>query len=125
MAKKKFYYNGRLVRTSENREYTHAVLNEFGGCMACSSSYKLALSNITKEVSYSERVIANANALLKALEAGKSDYWIMDGRKRRLTIIHKNDPWFSEANAKERIAYHQERIKTLITKWQVVELEQR
>lgn len=40
----KFYYNGKLVRTSKNHHYTHAYIkhNDNGTftCLGCSSSYK-------------------------------------------------------------------------------------
>lgn len=39
----KYYYEGKLIRTSKNHIYTHAIINtETGGCTSCHSSKELA-----------------------------------------------------------------------------------
>lgn len=38
----KFYYNGKLIRTSENHHYTHAVFDGNGKLVGCRGSLALA-----------------------------------------------------------------------------------
>lgn len=48
MAKNKFYYNGKLVRTSEH-EYTHCIVDGEGKVLRCTTQPQKALDSIISE----------------------------------------------------------------------------
>lgn len=77
----KFYYNGELVRTSKNHVYTHAVITERGGCIACSSSKDKAEAVITTARNNQLRAISNMDAKIEAIKAGKKKYRCVEGRR--------------------------------------------
>lgn len=119
----KFYYNGKLVRTSKNHEYTHAVINITNdGCMGCRASKETAEAIITSEIAQYEKRIANYESAIKALESGKSGYYAKEGRR-----IYYNK-FSSDSTVEryiERIEWCREYINKVMANWQVVELEAR
>lgn len=70
----KFYYNGKLVRTSKTHVYTHAVINEKGDVLRCSSTEVLAKAFITSELSRAENEIIDSDKAIKALRNGEKGY---------------------------------------------------
>lgn len=117
----KFYYNGTLVRTSKNHEYTHAVINTVsGGCMGCRVGKDKAEAIISTEVAQYEKRIANYKSAIKALEDGKSGYYAKEGRH---TYFNKFSPDSTVEKYRERIEWCREYIDKVKANWQVVELE--
>lgn len=119
----KFYYNGKLIRTSKNHEYTHAVIDiTDSGCVGCRVGADKAEAIIRTEISQAERSIANCKTAIKALEAGKDGYFYKEGRR---TWYCK----FSSSNTIERYTESIEHLQNYIDRinntWQVVELEAR
>lgn len=119
----KFYYNGQLVRTSKNHEYTHAVIDITDGkCVGCRVGEDKADAIIRSEISASERSIENCKRAIKAMEQGKSGYYVKEGRR---TWYCK----FTTSNTIERyresIDYLNSYIDRINSTWKVVELEVR
>lgn len=120
----KFYYNGKLVRTSKNHEYTHAVIDiTNNACVGCRVGADKAEAIIRGEISATERSIANCKTAIKALENGKSGFHAKEGRGR--TWYHK----FTTSDTVEKYNRSIEQLKGYIDRinatWQVVELEAR
>jgi len=119
----KFYYNGQLIRTSKNHEYTHAVINiTNGGCMGCRASKETAEAIITSEIAQYEKRIANYESAIKALESGKSGYYYKDGRRTYYTKFASDS---SIENYTRWIEYNRDYINKIKSNWKVVELEAR
>ena len=53
----KYYYNGRLVRTSKHI-YNYVLISEFGGCIAFSKNYKSLETQKNSEIKFLERQLA-------------------------------------------------------------------
>lgn len=53
----KYYYNGKLVRTSKH-EYKYGLLNTLGGIIACSKSKENLLKQKNREMKFNEKQIA-------------------------------------------------------------------
>ena len=117
----KYYYNGKLVRTSEH-EYTHAVFNKKGQLVGCRPSYEKAMSMITSEVSKARTEIENIESAIKAVRNGKNTYELKYNRK---TINVKLEGWMTM----EKLVEHLEamrRWEAEIPQWySIVELERR
>ncbi len=122
----KFYYNDQLIRTSKNHEYTHAVIviDENGkiGCIGCRRSLQEAEALKQGEINGYRNGIDNCNKAIKALQEGKSGYYVRDRRK----------DWFIKFEDGRTPAYYEEiidakrrTIKNIEDTWQVVELEAR
>ena len=119
----KFYYNGQLVRTSKNHEYTHAVIDiTDNGCVGCRVGKDNAEAIIRSEISQTEKSIANCLSAIKALEGGKDGFFYKEGRRT----------WYSKFSKSQTVEYYRGRIEHLSnyidrinTTWQVVELEAR
>ena len=117
----KFYYNGQLIRTSKNHEYTHAVIDITDNqCVGCRVGEDKAEAIIRSEISQAERSIANCKSAIKALENGKSGYYSKDGR-------HTYYCKFNTSNTIERYTRSIDHLNNYISRiketWKVVELE--
>lgn len=119
----KFYYNGKLIRTSKNHIYTHAVINNTTGALiGCRKSLELAEAIKTGEINRYYHAIAEQEAAIKALKAGKKGIWLKDGRHS----------WYKEFTDKHTVEYFEECIESLkrsieyfSENWEIVELEAR
>lgn len=119
----KFYYNGQLVRTSKNHEYTHAVINTAnGGCMGCRVGKDKAEAIISTEVAHYEKKISNYTNAIKAMESGKSGYYCKDGRHTYYTKFSADS---TIEQYRQWIEWNRDYINKVKTNWQVVELEAR
>ena len=119
----KFYYKGKLIRTSKNHKYTHAVINITNlGCIGCRAGADKAEAIIKSEISQTERSIANCKSAIKAIEARKDGYFCKEGRR---TWYNK----FSPGSTVEKYTESIERLNNYINRinetWRVVELEVR
>lgn len=119
----KFYYEGKLVRTSKTHEYTHAVIDiTTGACKGCRVGKDKAEAIISAEVSYYDKKISNYTNAIKALENGKSGYYAKDGRH---TYYCKFSSDITVERYKEWIAWDKDYINSVKANWKVVELEAR
>lgn len=118
----KFYYNGQLVRTSKNHEYTHAVIDTTDGkAVGCRVGEDKAQAIISTEVSQTQRSINNCKNAIKAMEQGKSGYYYKDGRR---TYYCKFGTRTAD-DYRERIEWLESYIDRINATWKVVELEVR
>lgn len=119
----KFYYNGKLIRTSKNHEYTHAVIDiTDNGCVGCRVGEDKAEAIIRTEISQTERSIANCQTAIKALEAGKTGYYHKDGRR---SLFYRFGSHNTVEKYKKSIESLQGYIDKIKATWKVVELEAR
>ena len=119
----KFYYNGQLVRTSKNHEYTHAVIDiTTGACKGCRVGKDKAEAIISAEVSYLDKKFSNYTNAIKALENGKSGYYAKDGRHTYYTKFSADS---TIEQYRQWIEWNRDYINKVKTNWQVVELEAR
>ena len=123
MAKMRFYYNGKLVRTSENHEYTHAVIYApTGEAIGCRTSLKAAESFKSSEISGYRKGIENYKAAIRAIESGKTYIMVKAGRG----YSYK---WGLNGETVEGllkgIKEKEERIAHIEKNWIVVELERK
>lgn len=120
----KFYYNGQLVRTSKNHEYTHAVIDiTTGECRGCRVGADKADAIIRSEISRHEKWIAEKKKAIAAIKAGKSYYMVKDrGHSYKVTLDkpYQTIEWYEEGVKGYSLSL--ERIKA---NWKVVELEAR
>ena len=119
----KFYYGDKLVRTSKNHIYTHAVIDmsDNNACLGCRASKETAEAIITTAIHAKENGIKECKTALKALEAGKKGYWV---RERG----HSYPIYFKDRKADYYIDWMEsckESIKRINENWVVVELEAR
>lgn len=121
----KYYYKGQLIRTSKNHKYTHAVIQiaKDGGfaCIACSSSKDGAEKSKRKEASYYEQRVANNEAAIKAIEAGKNGYYYKDGRHTGYYKFEKDNTIEYYKSCLE----DNKRTLDRINGWEIVELEEK
>ena len=120
----KFYYNGKLMRTSKNHVYTHAVVAN-GNCLSCSSTFEGAKKVIYSEISHYERVIQTELNKKDALEKGLAGYWDVSEKKKYWMKIEKDNERYTVEWADNAIKCFQDRIEEINLTWQVVELEAR
>lgn len=118
----KFYYNGKLVRTSTHN-YTHAVINtKNGNVVGCRTSEDAAQKVISSEISQYRTGIQNTMSLMRALEQGKKSYLVKVGHRsfmERITESH------SIQRCQEWIESNEKQIEYIRKNWKVVELEVR
>ena len=116
--KTRYYYNGKLIRTSDH-VYTHAVLDNEGKCVACRNGLEQAMRAKEAEKTFAKNGIRDCEAAIKALEAGKSYYFYKLGRCQYKYRFEETD---TIQKYKEHIAIYQARIAE-VDAYQVVELE--
>lgn len=122
----KFYYNGQLVRTSRNHEYTHACINtDINELKGCSATRQGAEKVKNDEIARMKKCIINLKSRLKALEEGKDRYWYKDGRTGCYEAIRKDSPYHTIESTKKSLQNCLDRIEYVEKNWQIVELEAR
>lgn len=76
----KYYYNGKLVRTSDHT-YTHAVLDtKTGEAVACRNGIEKAESARQSEMSLARGDIKYFEDMIKAMKAGRNYFFYKIGR---------------------------------------------
>ena len=118
----KYYYNGRLVRTSAH-DYTHAVIDdETGKVLGCRANRAGAESIKSAAINERFRGLENTTRLLKAIRAGKSCYKVTEGRRSYYERVTAED---TEESCLEYFGWLTEKIEHIRAHWQIVELEKR
>ena len=89
----KFYYGGKLVRTSENHEYHFGIYRLDSGKMrSCHSTKELAektlQSFINEPLSWIEN---NDKRAIQAIKNGKKKYWVKVGNRECLEPLGNMD----------------------------------
>lgn len=69
----KYYIDGKLVRTSKTRTYTHAVLFD-DEVVACCGSYLLANKELDRRLAHLCAANRDYRAAIEAIDNGKSYY---------------------------------------------------
>lgn len=115
----KFYYDGKLVRTSKTHVYSHAVLWA-GEVVACSGSYELARKELASRISRLESSNNNCKLAVAAIERGDRFYWAKEKCGRGWNSYRVKIEWSKEKYL-EIIAANEETKK----KYEIVELEAR
>lgn len=67
----KFYYNGKLMRTSKTHEYKYAIITENGCCCSCHGTLESAQKEFRRPIAECEKSIANFNMIIRAINSGK------------------------------------------------------
>jgi hypothetical protein len=116
----KFYYNGKLVRTSKNHEYTHACMaNDI--CKGCRTNAKAAQQIKDGKIAELTRTCNAYATAIKALNEGKSYYINREDRRAYRVSLEGRTVEFYE----EHIAWVKRDIEWIKHNWKVVELEAR
>lgn len=119
----KYYYNGKLVRTSKEHHYTHAVIDvTTGKLIGCRSNEDAAKSVITSEIHRKEQDKENSRACIIAIKAGKRMYRYKDGRRSGYIQVDKED---TVEKCEKWVANLDKQIEYINQNWKVVELEER
>jgi hypothetical protein len=117
----KYYYNGKLVRTSKNHIYTHAVIDISNmKVIGCRGSLEKAESLLTSELNYIARSIENGKNKLKCFKEGKPRYGWKDGKRVWYSSFKSTD---TEESILEGIRYSENYLETIKQNYKIVELE--
>lgn len=117
----KFYYEGKLIRTSKNHIYTHAVISADTGCViGCRSSKEACEAIITNRINARLQAIENEQNILKAMQNGQNKYSCKDGRKTFYMPIDKD---WTEETIRQFMQNESDAIEYFRTNYKVVELE--
>lgn len=119
----KFYYNGKLIRTSKNHTYTHAVISKANGrCLGCRANRANCESIINSEIHQYERAIEDLQERIGALDLGKTYYYVTFRGRSWKEKFTEND---TVENYLARIKEYEEYIDHVKNTWKIVELEQK
>ena len=117
----KYYYNGKLIRTSKNHIYTHAVIDiTTMKVIGCRGSLEKAEALLTSEINYVIRGNENAKNKLECFRAGKKRYGWKEGRN---TWYETFKPTDTEEKLLRCVKNGEEYLETIKQNYKVVELE--
>lgn len=117
----KFYYNGKLIRTSAKHNYKYACINEETGYVwGCSETKDGAMRNLNSRVSEVRQRIENCKKAIQAIKNGKDYYFCSWGRSTNKTEITRNQDYYEEIITESR-----EWISYILNACKAVELEAR
>lgn len=116
----KYYYDGKLVRTSDHI-YTHAVYDTSKGkVMACRNGLDNALSAKNAEMSLERGNIRYYEDMIKAIKAGRDYFFTKCGR---VTEKHKIGENMTVEKAENRIGEIKAWIEKRMNELVIVKLE--
>ena len=119
--KMKFYYNGKLVRTSKTHEYHYAIVKADGSkARSCHGTLKAAQNEMNRVIAEYNGAIASLNERRKALQNGRKFYFIKNGRREYKYIFTEND---TVEDCDRRIEEVEEGFKWFTENWKIVELQ--
>lgn len=124
----KFYYNGKLVRTSKTHEYRYAIVTEAGNLISCHGTREAAEKEFRKPIASCESTLEFYAEAIRAIEAGKKyiDRKVC-GHWQRVHLTGKDFAGRDNSNVntwKEYAENDRRRIENYKTR-KIVELEQR
>ena len=116
----KFYYEGKLIRTSKNHHYTNALINtDTGKCITCSSTMEGCERELNRIINEKLNNIENAKKAILAIENGKKTYMATYGRDICTARVTENIEHYQKS-----IKYYQERIENIKVFYKIVDLEE-
>lgn len=117
----KFYYNGKLVRTSKTHEYHFGILNADGTKVtSCHGTYEAAMKEMNRRPGEIRSRIAELETGIKAIQAGKSYYLTkICGRTYKVSIGKDTEEDYRHYIDQNRDALNR------LAKRKIVELEAR
>lgn len=116
----KFYYNGKLMRTSKTHEYKYAIVSENDVLWSCHGTLEAAQKEFRRPIAQCETNIHDYMVAIKMLEMGRSYYEVkICKRWHRIPLKGKTVNYFES-----EIEYFKKRIEILKTR-KIVELEAR
>ena len=118
----KFYYEDKLIRTSKNHVYTHALIDQRGNAITCGASRKRCEKELLRKLHEVERNLMNLENALKARATGeKRVRWFVGCTSYYINLYElKNIDKFEEY-----IATDKEIIHIIMHEWKIIELEAR
>lgn len=124
----KFYYNGKLMRTSKTHEYKFAIIWPDGTLSSCHGTREAAEKEYRRPISENETAIVDDLKAIEALKAGRTYYDTKICRRwHRISLKGKffDGTSRSDIGSWERsIECHKRQIERLNTRL-IVELEAR
>ena len=124
----KFYYNGKLMRTSKTHEYKFAIIWPDGTLSSCHGTREAAEKEYRRLISENETAIADDLKAIEALKAGRTYYDTKICRRwHRISLKGKDWGGMNRAEVATWESYiesHKRQIEKLNTR-QIVELEAR
>lgn len=115
----KFYYEGKLIRTSKTHDYKYAALiNE--KCLKCSGTKQGAEAEISRLIREAENNIAFYESALQAYEKGSTMV-----RSRRGDWVKLDTAWYTPENLRDWKESEHKRLNFIKENAKVVELEAR
>jgi hypothetical protein len=117
----KFYYNGKLIRTSKTHEYKYAVIAN-DECLTCSATMDGAQKFINRYINERKDEIKTCENIIRAIEAGAKSFYAVYGRTTEHCKLREHH---TIADTKERIEICKKAIERMTTSWKVVEIEAR
>ncbi|MBQ0074473.1 MAG: hypothetical protein KBT34_09790 [Prevotella sp.] len=117
----KYYYNGKLVRTSEKHIYTNAVIDKSNGkCMGCRKNYELCVAYIESEISRYNGYIKFVNEAIHAINEGKSGYYYRFSGQKKYHVFKEGD---TLEHYEDLMNMYRSNLDHIINNYEVVELE--
>ncbi len=117
----KFYYNGKLMRTSKTHEYHYAIVKVDGSkAWSCHGTYNAAQKEMNRVIAERQSAIDSLNERKKALLSGRKYYFIKDGRREYKYTFTEGD---TVEDCIERIEKAEAKLKWFIENWKIVELQ--
>lgn len=88
----KFYYEGKLVRTSKTHEYHYGIYDKHYKTMrSCHSTRELAEKELNTYINQPLNWIENEKNAIKALQSGKKYYFAKEGNRNICVRFTKED----------------------------------
>ena len=116
----KFYYNGKLMRTSKTHEYKYAIITAADACCSCHSSLEWAETEYRRPIAACETNIHDCLVAIEMLEMGRNYYEVkICKRWHKISLKGKDKKYFED-----QIEANKARIEILKTR-KIVELEAR
>jgi PIN domain nuclease of toxin-antitoxin system len=116
----KFYYNGKLMRTSKNHDYKYAIVSANDGLWSCHSTLEAAEKEYRRPIAEAETNIHDDMVAIEMLNMGRNYYEIkICKRWHRISLKGKDKAYFEN-----HIESNKARIENLKTR-RIVELEAR
>lgn len=118
----KYYYNDKLIRTSDH-VYTHAVIDtKTGKAVACRNGIEQAEAARYAELSFSRGSIRYYEDMIRAMKAGREYFFHKVGR---MTEKHKISENMTVESAEKRIADIKAWIEQRMSELIIVPIEAR
>ena len=124
----KFYFNGKLIRTSKNHEYKYAILSENDGVWSCHSTLEAAEKEYRKPIAARETDIHECMVAIEMLKNGRNYMEVRRGGRWFKVQLkgkdHRGDDKADVATWEKYIKNDKTAIESLNTR-KIVELEAR